>query len=67
MVKRPSNICQFFLVLNPDGFAGSERYGPRVTHIAEVIGKAKAMVFATFSTVRTDFWPVMSKGSCLSK
>jgi len=43
MVKRPSNICQFFLVLNPDGFAGSERYGARVTHIAEVIGKAKAM------------------------
>ena len=43
MVKRPSNICQFFLVLNPDGFAGSERYGARMTHIAEVIGKAKPM------------------------
>jgi LDH2 family malate/lactate/ureidoglycolate dehydrogenase len=43
MVKRPSNICQFFLVLNPDGFVGSERYGSRMTHIAEVIGKAKAM------------------------
>ena len=43
MVKRPSNICQFFLVLNPDGFAGSERDDARVTHIAEVIGKAKAM------------------------
>ena len=41
MVKRPSNICQFFLVLNPDGFAGGERYGARMTHIAEVIGKAK--------------------------
>jgi LDH2 family malate/lactate/ureidoglycolate dehydrogenase len=43
MVKRPSNICQFFLVLNPDGFAGGERYGARMTHIAEVIGKAKPM------------------------
>lgn len=43
MVKRPSNICQFFLVLNPEGFVGGERYGARMTHIAEVIGKAKAM------------------------
>lgn len=43
MVKRPSNICQFFLVLNPEGFVGSERYGARMAHIAEVIGKAKAM------------------------
>ncbi|MGB8045873.1 MAG: Ldh family oxidoreductase, partial [Pseudolabrys sp.] len=43
MVKRPSNICQFFLVLNPGGFAGNERYGARVTHVAEIIGKAKAM------------------------
>ena len=42
MVKRPSNICQFFLALNPDGFVGGERYGARMTHIAEVIGKAKA-------------------------
>jgi LDH2 family malate/lactate/ureidoglycolate dehydrogenase len=43
MVKRPSNICQFFLVLNPDGFSGSDRYGARVAHIADVIGKAKPM------------------------
>jgi len=43
MVKRPSNICQFFLALNPGGFAGNERYGARVSHIAEVIGKAKPM------------------------
>jgi LDH2 family malate/lactate/ureidoglycolate dehydrogenase len=43
MVKRPSNIGHFFLVLNPDGFAGSERYGARMSHIAEVIGKAKPM------------------------
>jgi len=43
MVKRPSNICQFFLVLNPDGFAGAGRYGARMTHIAAVIGQAIAM------------------------
>ena len=43
MVKRPSNICQFFLVLDPAGFAGSDSYGARVGHIAEVIGKAKPM------------------------
>ena len=43
MVKRPSNICQFFLVLNPDGFAGHERYGKRVAHIADAVGKAKSM------------------------
>ena len=43
MVKRPSNICQFFLMLNPDGFAGSDRYGARMAHIADVIGKAKPM------------------------
>jgi LDH2 family malate/lactate/ureidoglycolate dehydrogenase len=46
MVKRPSNICQFFLALNPDGFAGSERYGARVAHIAEVVGRAKPMTGA---------------------
>jgi LDH2 family malate/lactate/ureidoglycolate dehydrogenase len=46
MVKRPSNICQFFLVLNPDGFAGGERYGARMSHIAEVIGNAKPMAGA---------------------
>jgi LDH2 family malate/lactate/ureidoglycolate dehydrogenase len=43
MVKRPSNISQFFLVLNPAGFAGSERYGARVAHIAAVVGQAKPM------------------------
>jgi len=43
MVKRPSNICHFFLVLNPNGFAGHERYGARMTHIVDVIGKAKTM------------------------
>ena len=43
MVKRPSNICQFFLALNPDGFAGSEAYGVRMTHIAEKVTTAKSM------------------------
>lgn len=43
MVKRPSNICQFFLVLNPEGFSGAPRYGARVAHIAEVIKQAKPM------------------------
>jgi L-2-hydroxycarboxylate dehydrogenase (NAD+) len=41
VVKRPSNICQFFLVLNPEGFAGKQAYDARVSHIAEVIGNAK--------------------------
>jgi LDH2 family malate/lactate/ureidoglycolate dehydrogenase len=40
VVKRPSNICQFFLVLNPDGFAGKPAYDARMSHIVEVIGKA---------------------------
>lgn len=43
MVKRPSTISQFFLVLNPDGFAGGAPYGARVSHIAAVIGQAKPM------------------------
>jgi len=46
MVKRPSNICQFFLALNPDGFAGSKRYGERVKHIVAGINKAKPMAGA---------------------
>lgn len=43
MVKRPSNICQFFLALNPEGFAGGERFGARMTHIAEKVTTAKGM------------------------
>jgi len=43
MVKRPSNIAQFFLVLNPAGFAGSEAYGKRIAHIADAVKKTKAM------------------------
>ncbi len=46
VVKRPSNICQFFLVLNPDGFAGSKRYGERITHIADTVNNAKPMAGA---------------------
>lgn len=43
VVKRPSNICHFFLALNPAGFVGGERYGARMTHIAEMVGQAKPM------------------------
>lgn len=43
MVKRPSGICHFFLVLDPEGFAGSEQFGARMTHIADVVSKAKGM------------------------
>jgi LDH2 family malate/lactate/ureidoglycolate dehydrogenase len=46
VVKRPSNICQFFLVLNPEGFAGKQAYGARISHIAAAIGKAKPMTGA---------------------
>ena len=46
MVKRPSNIGHFFLALNPDGFSGSENYGARISHIADVIGQAKPMAGA---------------------
>ncbi|MFZ0424917.1 MAG: Ldh family oxidoreductase [Xanthobacteraceae bacterium] len=46
VVKRPSNICQFFLVLNPQGFVSKEAYDARMAHIAGVIGKAKPMAGA---------------------
>jgi LDH2 family malate/lactate/ureidoglycolate dehydrogenase len=46
VVKRPSNICQFFLALNPQGFAGTERYEARMAHIADMVGKAKPMAGA---------------------
>jgi LDH2 family malate/lactate/ureidoglycolate dehydrogenase len=36
-VKRPSGICQFFLVMNPAGFAGADRFGKRAAHIAGTI------------------------------
>lgn len=41
VVKRPSNICHFFLVLNPQGFAGTRAYETRMMHIAQMVGKAK--------------------------
>jgi LDH2 family malate/lactate/ureidoglycolate dehydrogenase len=43
VVKRPSNICQFFLVLNPQGFVSKDAYDARMSHITDVIGKAKPM------------------------
>jgi LDH2 family malate/lactate/ureidoglycolate dehydrogenase len=47
MVKRPSGICQFFLVMNPAGFVGLDRYGERAGHVAEVATAAKALDPAT--------------------
>lgn len=41
MVKRPSGISQFFLVMNPAGFAGQERYGARAKHLAAAVRSAK--------------------------
>jgi LDH2 family malate/lactate/ureidoglycolate dehydrogenase len=41
VVKRPSTISQFFFAMNPEGFAGLDRYGRRAAHIAEKIKSAK--------------------------
>ncbi len=41
MVKRPSNIAQFYLALNPAGFVDKGRYEARASHVADVILKAK--------------------------
>jgi LDH2 family malate/lactate/ureidoglycolate dehydrogenase len=41
VVKRPSTISQFFLVMNPEGFVGLERFGKRATHIADKVKRAK--------------------------
>lgn len=46
MVKRPSNICQFYMAINPAGFVDSDRYQKRAAHIADVIIKAKPMAEA---------------------
>lgn len=46
MVKRPSNISQFYMALNPAGFAGSEPYGLRAAHVADVLVNAKPMAGA---------------------
>jgi LDH2 family malate/lactate/ureidoglycolate dehydrogenase len=41
VVKRPSNIAQFYMALNPEGFVPRERYGARAAHVADVVVKAK--------------------------
>jgi len=41
MVKRPSNIAQFYLAMNPEGFVARDRYETRAAHVADVIVKAK--------------------------
>jgi LDH2 family malate/lactate/ureidoglycolate dehydrogenase len=41
MVKRPSNIAQFYLAMNPEGFVPRDRYEARAAHVADVIVKAK--------------------------
>lgn len=41
MEKRPSNIAQFYMAMNPDGFVPRERYEARAAHVANVIVKAK--------------------------
>ncbi len=46
VVKRPSNICHFFLALNPQGFAGAKTFETRMSHIADMVGKAKPMAGA---------------------
>ncbi|MFZ3358229.1 MAG: Ldh family oxidoreductase [Xanthobacteraceae bacterium] len=46
VVKRPSNICHFFLALNPQGFAGAKAYQARMSHIADMVAKAKPMAGA---------------------
>jgi LDH2 family malate/lactate/ureidoglycolate dehydrogenase len=43
IVKRPSNISQFYMAINPEGFAGVEAYGARAAHVASVVQKAKPM------------------------
>jgi LDH2 family malate/lactate/ureidoglycolate dehydrogenase len=40
-VKRPSGISQFFLVMNPAGFAGSDRFGARAKHLTAAVRAAK--------------------------
>jgi LDH2 family malate/lactate/ureidoglycolate dehydrogenase len=41
MAKRPSNIAQFYMALNPDGFVARDRYEARAAHVAGVVTKAK--------------------------
>ena len=46
MAKRPSNIAQFYVALNPEGFVPRERYEARAAHVADVVVKAKPMAGA---------------------
>lgn len=46
MVKRPSNIAQFYLAMNPEGFVARERYDARAAHVADVVVKAKPVAGA---------------------
>ncbi|MFN3657169.1 MAG: Ldh family oxidoreductase [Pseudolabrys sp.] len=46
MVKRPSNIAQFYMAMNPEGFVARERYEARAAHVADVIVKAKPVAGA---------------------
>jgi LDH2 family malate/lactate/ureidoglycolate dehydrogenase len=41
VVKRPSTISQFFFAINPEGFAGLDRYGKRAAHIVDRARNAK--------------------------
>ena len=41
MEKRPSNIAQFYMAMNPEGFVPRDRYEARAAHVADVIVKAK--------------------------
>lgn len=46
MAKRPSNIAQFYMALNPEGFVARDRYEARAAHVADVVTKAKPMAGA---------------------
>jgi LDH2 family malate/lactate/ureidoglycolate dehydrogenase len=46
MVKRPSNIAQFYMAMNPEGFVARDRYEARAAHVADVIVKAKPIAGA---------------------
>lgn len=41
IVRQPSRISQFFLVMNPDGFAGCMKYGARAKQLADGLLNAK--------------------------
>ncbi len=47
MVKKPSGISQFFLVMTPSGFAGADAYGARAKHLAAGVRSAKPIAGGT--------------------